>query len=118
MKRKARLIALGTLLLAFPLHAAKVVPAYETERLPDEADEVQLWERASSHENRLRNAGTIFHDRHMEAYIEEELARIREHVGGLFAYDSVRRASVLVLHMNKVVHTCVRDDGRCLARSW
>lgn len=76
VKRKARLIALGTLLLAFPLHAAKVVPAYETERLPDEADEVQLWERASSHENRLRNAGTIFHDRHMEAYIEELAARM------------------------------------------
>jgi len=76
VKTQTWLIALGTLLIALPLHAAKVVPAYEAERLPEEADEVQLWERASSHENRLRNAGTIFHDRHMEAYIEELAARM------------------------------------------
>ena len=76
MKPYRQLILLGALFAALPLHAAKVVPAYEAERLPDEADEVQLWERASRHENRLRNAGTIFHDRHMEAYIEDLAGRM------------------------------------------
>ena len=57
-------------------HAAKVEPAYETERLPDQEDEVALWERASSHENRLRNAGTVFDSRHVEAYIESVAERM------------------------------------------
>ena len=68
---------LGLLLLACGVaHAAKVVPAYETPALPAEADEAELWERASRHENRLRNAGTIFRSRHMEAYIESLAARM------------------------------------------
>ena len=76
MKNLFPYLGLLTFLIAFPAHGAKVVPAYEAETLPDKDDEVALWERASSHENRLRNAGTIFHDRHMEQYIEELAARM------------------------------------------
>jgi predicted Zn-dependent protease len=70
MKRQTTLIALLSLLAATAAYAAKIVPAYEAPALPVEQDEIALWERASSHENRLRNAGTVFHDRHMEQYIE------------------------------------------------
>ena len=71
---KKLIICAMLLLFAIPALAAKVVPAYEAPKLPIEQDEIDLWERASNHENRLRNAGTIFHDRHIEAYIES-LAR-------------------------------------------
>jgi len=68
---RARLInAALLLLLARPMLAADILPAYKATRLPDAQDEVELWERASSHENRLRNAGTVFRNRQVEAYIE------------------------------------------------
>ncbi|RZV36082.1 MAG: hypothetical protein EX272_09395 [Chromatiales bacterium] len=76
MKKRMPLLGLSLLLAATAAYAAKVVPAYESPSLPVEADEIDLWERASSHENRLRNAGTVFHDRHMEAYIEALAARM------------------------------------------
>ncbi len=76
MKKLSTFIGLTLLTVATAAYAAKIVPAYESPELPVEADEIQLWERASSHENRLRNAGTVFHDRHMEAYIEELAARM------------------------------------------
>ncbi len=62
--------------ISFPAMAAKVEPAYESKQLPDKADEVALWERASRHENRLRNAGTLFHDHSIEAYIESLAERM------------------------------------------
>jgi len=66
-----RLINVALLLLAAKLAcAADVVPAYKATKLPDTQDEVELWERASSHENRLRNGGTVFRNRQVEAYIE------------------------------------------------
>ncbi len=68
MKRIA-LIA-TVLIMALPTQAAKIVPAYEAEALPGEQDEAQLWERASGHENGLRNRGVVIHSRHLEAYIE------------------------------------------------
>ena len=71
--------------VSLPAIAAKVEPAYDTKRLPDKADEVALWERASRHENRLRNAGTLFHDRSIEVYIESLAERMLgdsiEHLG-------------------------------------
>ncbi len=76
MRKRMPLLGLSLLLAATAAYAAKVVPAYEASSLPVEADEIDLWERASSHENRLRNAGTVFHDRHMEAYIEGLAARM------------------------------------------
>lgn len=70
MKRRLLCGIWATLLVAAPAFAAKVVPVYEAEKVPDEADEVALWESASRHENRLRNSGTIFHDEHIERYVE------------------------------------------------
>jgi len=83
-----KLLQTGGLFLIFMTtvaYAAKIVPAYDTQALPEQEDEGQLWERASSHENRLRNSGTIFSDRHMEEYIEALSARMLgdsiEHLG-------------------------------------
>jgi beta-barrel assembly-enhancing protease len=76
MKKRIPVLGFVILLVATAAYAAKVVPAYEATSLPGENDEKALWERASSHENRLRNAGTIFHDRHIEEYIEDLAARM------------------------------------------
>lgn len=65
-------VTAATLALLFTTSAlaAEVVPAYKVEKLPAAQDESELWERASSHENRLRNGGTVFRDQQVEAYIE------------------------------------------------
>jgi len=76
MKMHVRILGLILLLAAAAASGAKIKPAYESATLPEETDESQLWERASAHENRLRNAGTIFHDRHMESYIESVAERM------------------------------------------
>ncbi len=76
MKKYLQFFALMLIFGASTALGAKIKPAYEAPTLPEQADESDLWERASSHENRLRNAGTIFHDRHMEAYIESVAARM------------------------------------------
>jgi predicted Zn-dependent protease len=76
MKMQGRLLGLTLLLAAVTANGAKIKPAYESAALPEETDESELWERASAHENRLRNAGTIFHDRHMEEYIESVAERM------------------------------------------
>jgi len=85
MDRKTTFLTLTAVLLTLPAHAAKVEPVYDSPAVPALADEKQLWERASNHENRLRNRGTIFHDRHMEEYIEEiadrMLAGSIDHIG-------------------------------------
>jgi beta-barrel assembly-enhancing protease len=49
---------------------AEVLPAYKAEKLPGAQDEAELWERASSHENRLRNGGAVFRNQQVEAYVE------------------------------------------------
>lgn len=49
---------------------AKVDPAAEIQKLPENQDESELWESASRHENRLRNGGTLFHNRDVEQYLE------------------------------------------------
>lgn len=78
-------LTVAALTVATPALADKPGPVYETTTLPAAAEEQQLWERASDHENRLRNAGTVFHDRQMEAYIEaladRMLAGSIDHIG-------------------------------------
>lgn len=69
MKRLISLILVMTVLVALPA-SAKVDPAYELKALPEKQDESDLWESASKHENRLRNSGTVFHNRQVEAYLE------------------------------------------------
>lgn len=76
MKNRIACLALTALFVGLPAQSAKIVPAYEAEKLPDQDDEIELWERASRHENRLRNAGTVFHDRYIERYIEELASRM------------------------------------------
>lgn len=73
-----RLSALLTLCATFPLavHAAKVDPAYEAEALPGEEDEAELWERARSHEDNLRETDSLIDEPQVEAYIEEVAARM------------------------------------------
>jgi predicted Zn-dependent protease len=71
MNTRFIIAAVIALLIAYPAHSAvKLDPVYEAQAVPEKEDESALWERASSHENRLRNAGTIFHDAHIEKYIE------------------------------------------------
>ena len=86
-------VAIGWLMLALPASAAKVKPAYETEQLPGRDDEADLWERASSHEMRLRNSGAIYRDRHVEAYIESLAERM---LGDSIDHLGIRLDFVLV----------------------
>ena len=64
------------LLLGLPAQGAKVEPMSKLEKLPEKEDEAALWATASGHENRLRNNGTVFHDRHIEAYLESLSGRM------------------------------------------
>ena len=64
------------LLVAATAQGAKIDPAYEIQALPEKADESTLWESASKHENRLRNSGTLFHNRHVEEYLESRASRM------------------------------------------
>jgi predicted Zn-dependent protease len=68
--------AVLALLVAVSAQGAKIEPAYEIQTLPEEADESTLWESASKHENRLRNSGTLFHNRHVEEYLESLASRM------------------------------------------
>ena len=78
MNRKNSLA--GALLVALSsvggLAWAAVNPVYESEVVPDEEDEVSLWESASKHENRLRNSGTVFRDPHIERYLDSVADRM------------------------------------------
>jgi len=64
------------LLSAQTAQGAKVNPAYEIKKLPEEQEESSLWESASKHEMRLRNSGTVFHNRDVEAYMESLAERM------------------------------------------
>jgi len=77
MNNKLASLALMSIFIAGPAESAvKLEPLTIATKVPEKDDEAALWERASSHENRLRNAGTIFHDRPMEKYIEDLAARM------------------------------------------
>lgn len=79
MYRRTRFLALLTVFAVLPAQAAKVLPAYEVQSLPENPEEAALWESASRHENRLRNSGTIFHDEHIERYLESVADRLLGH---------------------------------------
>ena len=85
MKNCAIIPVLLTLLLAQSVFAAKIKPAYEIKKLPDKQDESDLWESASKQENSLRNRGTAFQNREVEAYLESladsMLGSSLEHLG-------------------------------------
>jgi predicted Zn-dependent protease len=83
---KRIVICLTALLASAVVSAAvKLEPVYEADVVPMPGDETELWERASSHENRLKNSGTVFHNRHVEAYIESLADRMLgdslDHIG-------------------------------------
>ena len=70
MKKLIVWCGLLMLLLSGVAESAKVKSMAELQQLPEKQDEATLWESASKHENRLRNSGTVFHDRHIESYLE------------------------------------------------
>ena len=70
------LVAIFMLAAAGTVYAAKVVPAYEAEKLPGPEEEVGLWETASRHENRIRNGGRALDNRVVEAYLESLAERL------------------------------------------
>lgn len=72
---KLALLVLAALLLPVSVQA-KTKPAYEIPTLPEKEDEESLWESASKHEMRLRNSGTVFRDREIEAYLESLADRL------------------------------------------
>jgi len=76
MNKQFALLGLVALLHANQAQSAKVVPAYETQRLPENAEEAALWKHAVAHEKRLSDGGTVFENRHMEQYIEDLAARM------------------------------------------
>lgn len=75
MNRSLKLLV-ALMLLMPTAQGAKVDPAYKVESLPENTKESDLWESASKHENRLKNAGTVFHDREVEAYLEDLTERM------------------------------------------
>ena len=85
--RKA--ITLPTLLLAMifslPATTANLDSLDELDEIPVTEEEASLWDIASKHENNLGNSGRLFHDRHVEAYLEsitdQMLGQQLDHLG-------------------------------------
>jgi predicted Zn-dependent protease len=76
MNKQLVLIALFALVDVAPAHGARLDPAYDIKTLPENEEETALWERARSHEQRLREAGTIIDTRHVEQYVADLAARM------------------------------------------
>ncbi len=77
MKKLLAIAAIATsMLFAQATLAAKVQPLSKVKQIPEKADESNLWERASNHENRIRNSGRLVHNREMEAYLESLTERL------------------------------------------
>ncbi|MDJ0698540.1 MAG: M48 family metalloprotease [Woeseiaceae bacterium] len=70
MRTKIVTFAIAALFATTTAFGAKTKPVYEIQTLPEKQDESDLWESASRHEMRIRNSGTVFHDREVEAYLE------------------------------------------------
>lgn len=87
------MLPLTLAVLSFSAEAAKVEPAYKLQALPEKAEESDLWERATKHENRLRNEGTLFHNRQVEAYLESLADRM---LGGSLDHLGITLDFVLV----------------------
>ena len=75
MKKTISLLAI-LLLAPTAALAAKVETMDKIDTLPTEQDEAALWDRASNHENRLRNAGTLVRHPHIERYVESVADRM------------------------------------------
>ncbi len=76
MKLWAVVVSVFVLLFSQVALGAKIQPVYEIQTLPEKDDESALWEVASKHENRLRNAGTVIRDKQVEAYLESLADRL------------------------------------------
>lgn len=76
MNKKLVLCTLLAMFYATPAISAKILPAYETKKLPENAEEKNLWDRARHHEARLQDAGTILDNPHMEKYVGDLAARM------------------------------------------
>jgi len=92
MKKLTVLLA-AVFLFVQTAQAAKVNPAYEVKKLPEVEEESSLWESASKHEMRLRNSGTVFHNRHVEEYMESLAERM---LGGSLDHLGINLDFVLV----------------------
>ena len=57
-------------LLSHAALGARVESITKLEQLPEEEDEANLWEVASTHENNLRNDGRLMKNRQLERYLE------------------------------------------------
>ena len=93
MNKQFALLGLVALLHVNPVQSAKIVPAYETQKLPENAEEASLWKHAVAHEKRLSDGGTVFEDRHIEQYIEDLAARM---LGDSIDHLGIRLDFVLV----------------------
>lgn len=76
MKKYFALFGFLALLFSAPAFSAKLDPAYEIKTLPENDEETALWDRARSHENRLREAGTIIDTPEVEQYVADLAARM------------------------------------------
>lgn len=89
---KLLLIASLALALAAPLQAA-VKTMDKIDRLPEKEDEADLWERASSHEERLRNIGTLVSHPDIERYLNSLADRM---LGDFLDHLDIRLSFVVV----------------------
>lgn len=82
-------LALPTFLIvmvfSLPATTANLDSLDELTEIPVTEEEASLWEIASKHENNLGNSGRLFHDRHVEAYLEsitdQMLGQQLDHLG-------------------------------------
>ena len=72
---KRIILALFIVLLTAPA-SAKVNTMDKIDKLPEKEDEAALWERATSHEERLRNIGTLQSHPEIERYLEDMADRM------------------------------------------
>ncbi len=72
---KRTILALSIVLLAMPA-LAKVKTMDKIDKLPEKQDEAELWERATGHEERLRNLGTLKPHPAIEEYLDSLAERM------------------------------------------
>lgn len=76
MKKKLVIVALLAMFHSSLALSAKIKPAYDIQKLPENTEEKDLWDRARHHEARLQDAGTILDNPHMEQYVADLAARM------------------------------------------
>ena len=70
MKRHIALVALLAMTIALPA-SARVDTMDKIDKLPEKEDEAELWQRATKHEERLRNIGTLKPHPDIERYLDQ-----------------------------------------------